>query len=89
MLTLKNSPFLESETVKLSTSSLGEAVLGNCPGEARREEPTQLVSYTILGNVKSVSTDQFERLLAELENQQASVGLSSRLKVLLETGVLE
>ena len=89
LLTLKNSPFLESETVKLKTSVLGGEVLGRCPGEAQRDEPTQLVNYTIAGNVKSVSTEQFDRLLAELENQQASVGLSSRLKALLETGVLE
>lgn len=89
VLTLKNSPFLESETVELDTSSLGEEVLGRCPGEAQRDEPTQLVDYTIAGNIKSVSTEQFDRLLAELENQQASVGLSSRLKALLETGVLE
>ncbi len=89
VLTLKNSPFLESETVKLNTSSLGSEVLGRCPGEAQREEPIKLVNYTIAGNVKSVSIEQFERLLAELENQQASVGLSSRLKALLETGVLE
>lgn len=89
ILTLKNSPFLESETVKLTTSSLGGDVLGRCPGEAQRDEPTQLVDYTIAGNVKSVSTEQFDRLLAELENQQASVGLSSRLKALLETGVLK
>lgn len=89
MLTLKNSPFLESETVKLTTSSLGSEVLGRCPGEAQRDEPTQLVDYTIAGNVKSVSAEQFDRLLAELENQQASVGLSSRLKALFETGVLQ
>ena len=43
----------------------------------------------IASNIKSVSTEQFDRLLAELENQQASVGLSSRLQALLETGVLE
>lgn len=89
VLTLKNSPFLESETVKLDTSSLGQEVLGRCPGEAQRDEPTQLVQYTIDGNIRSVSTEQFDRLLAELENQQASVGLSSRLRALLETGVLE
>ncbi len=89
VLTLKNSPFLESETVNLTTSSLGQEVLGRCPGEAQRDEPTQLVQYTIAGNIKSVSTEQFDRLLAELENQQASVGLSSRLRALLETGVLE
>ena len=89
VLTLKNSPFLESETVKLNTSTLGGEVLGRCPGEAQRDEPTKLVDYTIAGNIKSVSTEQFDRLLAELENQQASVGLSSRLKALLETGVLE
>ncbi|MEO1069162.1 MAG: PilN domain-containing protein, partial [Cyanobacteria bacterium J06638_6] len=89
VLTLKNSPFLESETVKLNTSTLGGDVLGRCPGDAERDEPTQLVNYTIAGNIQSVSADQFDRLLAELENQQASVGLSSRLKALLETGVLE
>ena len=89
ILTLKNSPFLESETVQLNTSTLGGDVLGRCPGEAQRDEPTQLVNYTIGGNIQSVSTEQFDRLLAELENQQASVGLSSRLKALLETGVLQ
>ncbi|MEM9808493.1 MAG: PilN domain-containing protein [Cyanobacteria bacterium P01_D01_bin.56] len=89
MLTLKNSPFLESETVKLTTSNRGGEVLGRCPGEAQRDEPTELVNYTIAGNIKSVSTEQFDRLLAELENQQASAGLSSRLKALLETGVLQ
>ena len=88
VLTLKNSPFLESETVKLTTSTLGGDVLGRCPGEAQRDEPTQLVNYTIASNIQSVSTEQFDRLLAELENQQASVGLSSRLKALLETGAL-
>ena len=89
VLTLKNSPFLESETVKLNTSTLGGDVLGLCTGYAQRDEPTQLFNYTIAGNIQSVSADQFERLLAELDNQQASVGLSSRLKALLETGVLE
>ena len=89
ILTLKNSPFLEGETVQLNTSTLGGDVLGRCPGEAQRDEPTQLVNYTIAGNIQSVSTEQFDRLLAELENQQASVGLSSRLKALLETGVLQ
>ncbi|MEM6253654.1 MAG: PilN domain-containing protein [Cyanobacteria bacterium P01_D01_bin.156] len=89
VLTLKNSPFLESETVKLNTSTLGGEVLGRCPGEVQRDEPTALVNYTIAGNIKSISTEQFDRLLAELENQQASVGLSSRLKALLETGVLK
>ena len=89
VLTLKNSPFLESETVKLNTSTLGGDVLGRLPGDAERDELSQLVNYTIAGNIQSVSADQFDRLLAELENQQASVGLSSRLKALLETGVLE
>ena len=73
----------------MNTSTLGAEVLGRCPGDAQRDEPTKLVNYTIAGNVKSVSIEQFDRLLAELENQQASVGLSSRLKALLETGVLE
>ncbi len=89
VLTLKNSPFLESETVKLETSSLGEEVLGRCPGDAQRDEPMQLVKYTIAGNIKNVPLEQFDRLLAELENQPTSVGFSSKLKALLETGVLE
>lgn len=89
VLTLKNSPFLEGESVKLNSSSLGGEVLGRCPGDAERDEPLKLVNYSISGNIKAVPVDQFQRLLAELENQQASVGLSSRLKALLETGALE
>ncbi|MEO1593367.1 MAG: PilN domain-containing protein [Cyanobacteria bacterium J06632_22] len=89
MLTLKNSPFLVGDTVKIQTSNLGDEVLGTCPGDAERDEPLKLVSYTINGNVESVPVDQLDRLLAELEGQQASVGLASRLQALLETGALE
>ena len=89
MLTLKNSPFLIGDTVKIETSSLGSEVLGTCPGDAERDEPLRLVDYTINGNVESVPVDQLDRLLAELESQQASVGLASRLQALLETGALE
>ena len=89
MLTLKNSPFLVGDTVKIATSSLGNEVLGTCPGDAERDEPLRLVNYTINGNVESVPVDQLDRLLAELESQQASVGLASRLQALLETGALE
>ncbi|MEL6137463.1 MAG: PilN domain-containing protein [Cyanobacteria bacterium J06628_6] len=89
MLTLKNSPFLVGDTVKIETSNLGNEVLGTCPGDAERDEPLKLVNYTINGNVESVPVDQLDRLLAELESQQASVGLASRLKALLETGALE
>ncbi|MEO0539893.1 MAG: PilN domain-containing protein [Cyanobacteria bacterium P01_A01_bin.105] len=89
MLTLKNSPFLVGDTVTIETSNLGDEVLGTCPGDAERDEPLKLVNYTISSNVESVPVDQLDRLLAELESQQASVGLASRLKALLETGALE
>ncbi|MEO0457949.1 MAG: PilN domain-containing protein [Cyanobacteria bacterium P01_A01_bin.114] len=89
MLTLKNSPFLVGETVELQDSSLGEEVLGRCSGDAERDEPLKLVNYTIIGNIESVPVDQLDRLLAELENQQSSVGLASRIKALLETGALQ
>ncbi|NEP19141.1 MAG: pilus assembly protein PilN [Leptolyngbya sp. SIO4C1] len=89
VLTLQNSPFLESESVELKGSSLGEAVLGRCPGEASRDEPLRLVDYTIGGNIESVPVQELERLLAELENQQASVGLAARIEALLETGAIE
>jgi type IV pilus assembly protein PilN len=89
VLTLQNSPFLDGESVLLKGSNLGEEVLGRCPGDATRDEPLNLVNYTIAGNIKAVPVDQFQRLLAELENQQASVGLASRLKALLETGAIQ
>jgi type IV pilus assembly protein PilN len=89
VLTLQNSPFLQGESVNLKDSSLGEEVLGTCPGDAAREEPLKLVNYTIASNIKSVPVDQLNRLLAELESQQAATGLASRLKALLETGAIE
>lgn len=89
VLTLKNSPFLEGESVKLQDSSLGDEVLGTCPGDAARDQPLQLVNYEIASNIRSVPVDQLNRLLAELESQQAGPGLAARLKALLETGAVE
>jgi type IV pilus assembly protein PilN len=86
VLTLKNSPFLEGPTVKLGTSSLGGEALGRCPGDPAREEPVELVSYTIAGNVKSIPAAE---LLAELDRQQEATGLASRIKALQETGAIE
>ncbi|MGC1308120.1 MAG: PilN domain-containing protein [Phormidesmis sp.] len=86
MLTLKNSPFLDGETVEIKTASLGQTVPGRCPGEADNGETLELVSYTITGDIKSIPATA---LLDELNRQQESTGLASRIRALQATGAIE
>lgn len=86
LLTLKNSPFLESETLKINTASLGETLPGRCPGDPETGEPLSLVSYTIRGDIKSIPATA---LLDELNRQQEATGLAARIRALQATGAIE
>lgn len=86
LLTLKNSPFLVSESIKITTASLGSEVPGRCLGEAATEESAELVSYTIVGDIKSIPATA---LLDELNRQQESTGLAARIRALQATGAIE
>lgn len=86
MLTLKNSPFLESESVEITDADLGQIVPGRCPGEPDTGEPLALVSYTIAGDIKSIPASE---LLDELNRQQESTGLAARIRALQDTGAIE
>ncbi|MEM9088527.1 MAG: PilN domain-containing protein [Cyanobacteria bacterium P01_F01_bin.53] len=86
MLTLKNSPFLEGETVEITTASLGAPQEGRCPGEAENGQPLELVSYTITSDIKSIPATA---LLDELNRQQESTGLAARIRALQATGAIE
>ncbi|MEL6554310.1 MAG: PilN domain-containing protein [Cyanobacteria bacterium J06621_11] len=85
MLTLKKSPFLESETIKIVNAALGSSVPGRCPGAAETEEESQLVTYTITGDIKSLPA---AALLDELNRQQESTGLAARIRALQTTGAI-
>jgi len=86
MLTLKTSPFLESETIQINSASLGQSVAGRCPGAAASEETAQLVTYDITGDIKSLPATA---LLDELNRQQESTGLAARIRALQTTGAIE
>lgn len=86
LLTLKKSPFLESESIQITTASLGQSVPGRCPGEAETEESATLVSYNITGEIKSLPASA---LLDELNRQQESTGLAARIRALQTTGAIE
>ena len=86
MLTLKNSPFLEGETVEITKAELGEVVPGRCPGEPDTGEPLALVSYAIVGDIKSIPATE---LLDELNRQQESTGLAARIRALQDTGAIK
>ncbi len=86
MLTLKNSPFLESKSVEITKADLGEIVPGRCPGDPDTGKPLALVSYTIASNIKSIPATE---LLDELNRQQESTGLAARIRALQETGALK
>lgn len=85
MLTLKKSPFLESETIQITNAALGSSVPGRCPGAAETEEEAQLVTYTIKGDIKSLPA---AALLDELNRQQESTGLAARIRALQTTGAI-
>jgi type IV pilus assembly protein PilN len=86
LLTLKSSPFLDSESIKITTATLGEVVPGRCPGEVENGAPLALVTYTITGNLKSIPATA---LLTELNRQQESTGLAARIRALQDTGAIE
>ncbi|MEL6777105.1 MAG: PilN domain-containing protein [Cyanobacteria bacterium J06597_16] len=86
MLTLKNSPFLESESIEITNASLGQPVPGRCPGEVENGEQLELVSYTITGDIKSIPATA---LLDELNRQQEATGLAARIRALQATGAIE
>ena len=86
MLTLKNSPFIEGETVEITKAELGEVVPGRCPGEPDTGEPLALVSYAIVGDIKSIPATE---LLDELNRQQESTGLAARIRALQDTGAIK
>ena len=86
MLSLKNSPFLESETVEIEDASLGQAVEGQCLGEPDNGSILSLVEYTIVGEIKSIPATA---LLEELNRQQESTGLAARIRALQATGAIE
>ena len=86
MLTLKNSPFLEGETVEITTASLDSPQEGRCPGEVENGQPLELVSYTITSDIKSIPATA---LLDELNRQQESTGLAARIRALQATGAIE
>lgn len=86
LLTLKSSPFLASDSIELTTASLGSEVPGRCPGEAVTAESTELVSYTLTGDIKSIPATA---LLEELNRQQESTGIAARIRALQATGAIE
>ncbi len=85
LLTLKQSPFLESESIAITNAALGQAVPGRCPGASAAEEEAQLVTYSITGQIKALSASM---LLDELGRQQESTGLAARILALQTTGAL-
>ena len=86
MLTLKQSPFLDSESLQITNASLGSDVPGRCPGASASEESATLVTYTITADIKSLSA---ATLLDELNRQQESTGLAARIRALQTTGAIE
>ena len=86
LLTLKNSPFLEGESVEITDASLGQEVPGRCPGEAENGAPLALVAYTIKADIKSIPATA---LLDELNRQQESTGLAARIRALQATGAIK
>ncbi|MGB3297487.1 MAG: PilN domain-containing protein [Phormidesmis sp.] len=85
LLTLKNSPFLDGETVKITDATLGQEIPGRCPGEVENGSPLSLVAYTITGDIKSIPATA---LLDELNRQQESTGLAARIRALQATGAI-
>ncbi|MEM6450778.1 MAG: PilN domain-containing protein [Cyanobacteria bacterium P01_D01_bin.105] len=86
LLTLKNSPFLESESVEITDATLGQAVEGQCLGAPDNGSILSLVKYTIKGDIKSIPA---AALLEELNRQQEATGLAARIRALQATGAIE
>lgn len=86
LLTLKNSPFLESESIEISSALLSSAVPGRCPGAPETDLSSELVAYNITSDIKSIPASA---LLDELNRQQESTGLAARILALQATGAIE
>ena len=86
LLTLKNSPFLDIETVQITDAALGNEEPGRCPGTAETEETLELVTYTITSDIKSLPA---AALLDELNRQQEATGLAARIRALQATGAID
>jgi len=86
LLTLKKSPFLDSESIKITTATLGSKTPGRCPGAAETDESVTLVAYNITSDIKSLPASA---LLDELNRQQESTGLAARIRALQTTGAIE
>ncbi|MFK8184836.1 MAG: PilN domain-containing protein [Phormidesmis sp.] len=86
LLTLQSSPFLENESVEITTATLGQAVEGQCLGAPDNGSSLSLVNYTIKGDIKSIPATA---LLEELNRQQESTGLAARIRALQATGAIE
>lgn len=86
LLTLKNSPFLESDSIEITDASLGQAVEGQCLGAPDNGSILSLVTYNISGSIKSIPASA---LLDELNRQQESTGLAARIRALQATGAIE
>ena len=86
LLTLQNSPFLNSETVEITDATLGQAVEGQCLGAPDNGSILSLVKYTIKGDIKSIPATA---LLEELNKQQEATGLAARIRALQATGAIE
>ncbi len=85
LLTLKTSPFLEAASIDITSASLGEPVVGYCPGGVDNGKTLSLVTYTITADIKSISATA---LLDELNRQQESTGLAARILALQSTGAI-
>lgn len=86
MLTLKDSPFLVGDSIKITSATLGDEVPGYCPGGVDNGELLELVKYTITSDIKSIPA---VALLDELNRQQESTGLAARIRALQATGAIE
>ena len=86
LLTLKDSPFLDGDSLEITKADLGQVVEGRCPGEVEDGSQLALVNYTITGDIKSIPA---VALLDELNRQQESTGLAARIRALQETGAIE
>ncbi len=86
LLTLKDSPFLDVDSLEITKADLGQIVEGRCPGEVEDGSQLALVNYTITGDIKSIPATA---LLDELNRLQESTGLAARIRALQETGAIE
>lgn len=89
MLTLKQSPLLDSATVLISQAEKREELLdpevdGACPGSPPNT-PDFLVDFTIDANLTTTPATQ----LLEVLDRQGAVGLATRIRALRDSGVIE